>query len=88
MGDEYTPTTEQVRAHYAFHQGDTWVPNRKDDFDRWLREHDAKVWDEGYTRGFYDRERLSGDSRDASEGATDNPHHAALRVGANPKEND
>ena len=36
----------------------------------------AEAWDEGYTRGFYDRERLSPDmpGRDASEGATPNPH--------------
>ena len=36
----------------------------------------AAAWDEGYTRGFYDRERLSPDmpGRDASEGATPNPY--------------
>ena len=36
----------------------------------------AEAWDEGYTRGFYDRERLSPDmpGRDASEGATPNPY--------------
>lgn len=36
----------------------------------------AEAWDSGYTRGFYDRERLSPDmpGRDASEGATPNPY--------------
>ena len=36
----------------------------------------AAAWDAGYTRGFYDRERLSPDmpGRDASEGATPNPY--------------
>ena len=36
----------------------------------------AEAWDEGYTRGFYDREQLSPDmpGRDASEGATPNPY--------------
>ena len=36
----------------------------------------AEAWDTGYTRGFYDRERLSPDTpgRDASEGATPNPY--------------
>lgn len=35
-----------------------------------------KAWDSGYTCGFYDREKLSGDSRDASEGSTENPYRA------------
>lgn len=39
-----------------------------------LEAERAATWDEGYTRGFYDREKLSGDSRDASEGASDNPY--------------
>ena len=36
----------------------------------------AEAWDSGYTRGFYDRERLSPDmpGRAASEGATPNPY--------------
>lgn len=34
----------------------------------------ARVWDEGYTVGFYAREGLSGDSRDASEGGGTNPY--------------
>lgn len=45
------------------------------DFDRLLSQVRAAAWDEGYTRGFYDREKLNGDSRDASEGASENPHY-------------
>lgn len=40
----------------------------------------AEAWDEGYTRGFYDRELLSGDSRDACEGASENPYRGELNV--------
>lgn len=40
----------------------------------------AAAWDEGYTRGFYDREMLHGEVRDASEGASDNPYRAASIV--------
>lgn len=41
-----------------------------------VAEVKAEAWDEGYTRGFYDRERLSPgiEGRDASEGATANPY--------------
>lgn len=39
-----------------------------------LPEVAREVWDEGYTRGFYDREKLTGDSRDASEGSSENPY--------------
>ena len=41
----------------------------------------ADAWDEGYTRGFYDREQLSPDmpGRDASEGATPNPYRQEQR---------
>ncbi|MDO5533210.1 MAG: hypothetical protein Q4F65_00975 [Propionibacteriaceae bacterium] len=37
----------------------------------------ADVWDDGYTRGFYDREALDPTmpGRDASEGRTPNPYH-------------
>lgn len=45
-----------------------------------LKSHDAEVaaaaWDEGYTRGFYDREVMHGEVRDASEGPSDNPYRA------------
>lgn len=39
----------------------------------------AEVWGEGYDRGFYDREQLPGDSRDASEGASGNPYRGRNR---------
>lgn len=53
-----------------------------------LSEHErlddirAEAWDEGYTRGFYDRETMPGEVRDASEGPSENPYHAdALEEG-------
>ena len=36
------------------------------------------AWDAGYTRGFYDREVMPGEVRDASEGPSVNPYRAAL----------
>ena len=47
-----------------------------DELPREVLRQKAAAWDEGYTRGFYDRERLSPDmpGRDASEGATPNPY--------------
>lgn len=52
------------------------------EFDRWLAAYTAEVreqvaaevWDEGYSVGFYAREALPGDSRDASEGSGTNPY--------------
>lgn len=40
---DWTPETEQVRAHYVFNQSNQWDPERGEAFDRWLAEHDAKV---------------------------------------------
>lgn len=34
--EPWTPTTEQVRAHYVFNQSDQWDPERGKAFDRWL----------------------------------------------------
>lgn len=45
MSVEYTPTTEQVRAHYVFDQTDHWNLARGKAFDRWLAAHDAEVAD-------------------------------------------
>lgn len=51
MSDAWTPSTEQVRSHYVFDQGDRWDAERGESFDRWLAEHDREVaektWDEG-----------------------------------------
>ena len=43
MPDDYTPTTEEVRNHYAYGCGPehTWAETRED-FDRWLGAHDAE----------------------------------------------
>ena len=34
--ETWTPSTEQVRAHYVFNQSDQWDPERGKAFDRWL----------------------------------------------------
>lgn len=66
----YTPTTEEVRLHYADHrlvtlEGDdndlptSYVVRRLDqvygpEFDRWLRKVKAEAWGEGQERGWMD----------------------------------
>jgi len=51
------PTTEEVRDQFSHPHDKAW-------FDRWLRQHDAKVWEEGRTATAY------GDKADAE----DNPY--------------
>lgn len=55
-----------------------------------LQAHDrqvaAKAWDEGYTRGFYDRELMHGEVRDASEGPSENPYAAIVSEPSTPRE--
>lgn len=46
MSDDFTPDTEQVRAHYVFNQSDVWDAERKLAFDRWLQTVKAEVWTE------------------------------------------
>lgn len=41
MSDEYTPTTTEVRQVYGYYE------MRPEEFDRWLKAHDAEVWDQG-----------------------------------------
>lgn len=43
MNDNWTPSTEQVRAHYVFDQTNRWDNDRRDAFDRWLVAHDEGV---------------------------------------------
>ena len=43
MSTDYEPTTEQVRSHYVFDQGDVWRRERGEAFDRWLAAHDREV---------------------------------------------
>lgn len=43
--EAWTPTTEQVRSHYVFDQGDRWDRGRGEAFDRWLAEHDRALLD-------------------------------------------
>ena len=46
----YTPTTEVVRTDYIRTQF-TDVDKAGEEFDRWLAEVKAEVWDEGYVIG-------------------------------------
>lgn len=56
MADEYTPTTEQVRA-FALGFGGMRSPEH---WDNWLAAHDrataARAWDEGAEAGYLDCE--------------------------------
>lgn len=63
---EYTPTTERVGECYvALRRGSgTYAPG---EFDRWLREHDARVWDEGYGDDLTAREPRTNPYRTAVE---------------------
>jgi hypothetical protein len=93
MGD-YTLTTEAVRELYGFGRADHPDVETNAEFDRWLREHDAKVIDSVYTEV-----RLMpcyGTDPDHMEFDFDYDRTqvlgviaglaAALRVGGNPKE--
>ena len=52
----YTPTTEDVREAYGWSGHDSYIElnriSRREEFDRWLAEHDRQVaeraWDEGH----------------------------------------
>lgn len=35
-GEQFTPSTAQVRSHYVFDQSNSWDPERGAAFDRWL----------------------------------------------------
>lgn len=52
MSDAWTPSTEQVRSHYVFDQGDRWDAERGQAFDRWLAEHDREVAESAWNQGF------------------------------------
>lgn len=53
---DYTPTTEQVRSAWAYFrnvsQADTTYPEALAQFDRWLADIKADVWDEAHAAGF------------------------------------
>lgn len=73
---DYTPTTEEVRVKYRLTSGIGMV-DAHNEFDRWLAEVELaaaeKAWDEGFSRGFYRGQILSGDY-DASEAGISNPY--------------
>lgn len=62
MSEPYTPTTEQARRYWRY-GANAWLDNvaRDDDagpdgsigaeFDRWLDQVRAEVWDEGHSDG-------------------------------------
>ena len=64
----YTPTTEEVRDEYSFHcEGWCERCGKSDDvaylfheaeFDRWLAEIRAQVWEEGWHTGNKDSDGL------------------------------
>ncbi len=55
---DYTPTTEEVRQGWrTVKDGKFYVkelPIESDEFDRWLAEVKAQVWDKGYEAGLTD----------------------------------
>lgn len=59
--NDYTPSTEQIRARYTAGDGDNteWYESM---FNRWLAEVERsaaqKAWDEGWTKGA-ESERIS-----------------------------
>ena len=62
----YTPTTEEVRESYVLMQRCISYPNPDAEFDRWLAEVKAQVWEEAYMTGVSDVI--------ADKGATMNPY--------------
>lgn len=46
--DEYTPTTEEIREGYVGLPADAYSdPLVSAEFDRWLADHDAAIWEQG-----------------------------------------
>ena len=45
---DYTPTTEEVRRSW---ERPYWEPSRGKEFDRWLAEVKAQVWDDAWKEG-------------------------------------
>ena len=47
MSEEYTPTVDEVRGHYAggLNDNDVWEHSREreKEFDRWLARHDREI---------------------------------------------
>ena len=51
---DYTPTTEEVRGRYFWYgdYGDKEPVEIEAEFDRWLNEVKAQVWEQGYAIGW------------------------------------
>ena len=59
------PTSAEVRGYYARgvrNEHDRTWQSGADEFDQWLREHDAKVWDEGWHAGWVNRHTSHADA--------------------------
>ena len=62
MSDDYTPSTDEVRARYWIVDGGVSFPDEKEDFDRWL----ASVVTAAEKRGAdKERERIARDIEEA-----------------------
>ena len=52
--DDYTPTTLEVRESYTYFRGTIPTVEHEAEFDRWLNEVKAEVWEEGVNTGYVD----------------------------------
>ena len=49
-----TPTTLEVRESYTYFRGTIPTVEHEAEFDRWLNEVKAEVWEEGTNAGYED----------------------------------
>ena len=52
--DDYTPSTEDVRESYTYFRGTIPTVEHEAEFDRWLNEVKAEVWEDGTNAGYVD----------------------------------
>ena len=52
--DDFTPTTEDVRESYTYFRGTIPTVEHAAEFDRWLNEVKAEVWEDGANAGYVD----------------------------------
>ena len=52
--DDYTPTTLEVRESYTYFRGTIPLVEHAAEFDRWLNEVKAEVWEEVVNMGYVD----------------------------------
>ena len=56
--DEYTPTTDEVRAQWGYNY--PHYDNTPEEFDRWLEQVTRNAWARGYNEGYSTAEKLGG----------------------------